>query len=325
MKRFFSVLLIMALVITVMGCSKQESAGGSAGSRGASKANTKIGVLLPDLGYDFQTKMAAGVKRAADTAGYGFQAIDYNFDSELQLTGMETLAASGVMGYYAIFMNTSEANDNILKSYPKIGVISQVPNVDTQAFIRDDYPAIAEQCIQCLDDFRKKNNLKGGDMAALWLTNSQIEDTQDYETKMILRNIFTAYCEKEGLKFVSDQYPTDEEEASNVIAQLMNAYPDLRYIFCFNNGFAIAASNEISSAVSDVSKYFVFASEGDDESFRLIAATNSPYRGLSYNDIEATGYETGEQLIRWIEKGAIEDVYVSRLLVNSDNITQFVK
>ena len=103
----------------------------------------------------------------------------------------------------------------------------------------------------------------------------------------------------------------------------MNAYPNLRYLFCFNNGYAITASNQIASAVTDVRGYFVFSSEGDDESFRLIASADSPYRGLSYNDIVQSGYETGLQLINWIENGRIEDVVVSRVLVDNRNIADY--
>ena len=71
------------------------------------------------------------------------------------------------------------------------------------------------------------------------------------------------------MELVSEFYPKDDEEAANMTTQILNATPDVKFFFCFNNGFAIAAANEITAAVPDVSDYLVFSSEGDEESFRL--------------------------------------------------------
>jgi ABC-type sugar transport system substrate-binding protein len=139
-----------------------------------------------------------------------------------------------------------------------------------------------------------------------------------------MKEIMLEYCSANGVEFVSDQFVDTDEEASNVTEQLLNAYPNLRYLFCFNNGFALVAANEIMAAVPDAREYFVFSSEGDAESFRTIGTGTSPYRACAYNNIEQSGYEAGLQLINWGENGKIENVVVTRQLVDSRNVKEFL-
>jgi ABC-type sugar transport system substrate-binding protein len=337
MKKVLVIVLSLVMVIAVAACSTKdtpsdESPATEVSPSGSAEATPvpaddgpkgKIGTLLPSLSFDFQAQMAAGVQRAADEFGYEYQGIDYNFDPELEASGIETLVASGVQGYYGIFIS-SEADSAKLKENPEIGTISQAMDVEANAFIVNDYQALGEQFIDSLDYFRTENNIEGGDMACIWLTTCEVEDSDFYRAMMTMKDIFIPYCDDEGIDYVSDQYAETDEDASNIAEQLLNAYPDLRYIFCFNNGYALVTSNEISAAVKDTSEYFVFSSEGDAESFRMIASNDSPYRGCAYQDIEECGYQAGLQLINWIENGEINDVVAVRTLVDIRNVQDYL-
>lgn len=286
------------------------------------KEQGTIGALLPSMA-DFTVQMAAGIKRAADESGYLYQEFNYNMDIEQQLDGMETLMRSGVKAYYGIFLNVDSSNEIFAKN-PGVGTISQGESVNANAFILDDYSIIANHFIEALDNFRAENEFEGAEVAGLWLPGSEIEDNIDYISKMIIKEIIVKYCEENGLKYVSDLAASSDEEAADCTAQLLNANPNLRYLFCFNNSFAISASNEISSAVADTSGYFVFSSEGDPEGFRLINSGTSPYRACSYNNVELSGYNVGLQLINWIENGEMKNVFVERQLVDRGNANQFL-
>jgi ABC-type sugar transport system substrate-binding protein len=308
-------------MVALMSCNRSSGQAPVPAAPETDKA--KIGVLLPSLSFDFQAQMAAGVKRAAAEKGYGYQEVDYNFDAELQLSGAETLAASGVLAYYGIFLNL-EAGNVSLTEHPEVAVISQAMDVDANAFMLNDYKVMGQQFVESLDYFRKENNVEGGQIAAIWLTGCEVVGTE-FNTAMVdMKNIMTEYCKANGLEFVSDQFADTDEQASNITEQLLNAYPKLRYMFCFNNGFALVAANEIMSAVPDAGEYFVFSSEGDPESFRTIKSGTSPYRACAYNNIEQSGYEAGLQLVNWIENGKIENVVVTRTLVDSRNIQDFL-
>ena len=41
-------------------------------------------------------------------------------------------------------------------------------------------------------------------------------------------------------------------------------------------------------------------------------------------DIEASGYEVGKQLINWVENGKLENVVVSKDLVDSSNVKDYL-
>lgn len=282
----------------------------------------KIGVLLPSLSFDFQAQMAKGVARAAEEFGYDYQEIDYNFDAELEASGIETLVASGVQAYYGIFMN-AVADSEKLQETPEVGTISQAMDVTANAFIVNDYEALGEQFVDSLAYFRTENDFEPGDLACIWLTACEVEDSDFYRAMIKIKGVIEPYCETEGIDYVSDQFTETNEDASNIAEQLLNANPDLKYIFCFNNGYALAASNEISAAVTDASEFFVFSSEGDTESFRMISSNDSPYRGCAYQDIEASGYTTGLQLINWIENSEIENVVAERTLVDIRNVDEY--
>jgi len=329
MKKALLIVLSLVMILSLAACGDAETPAADSSvitetdNTADAVATGKIGALLPSLSFDFQAQMAAGVKRAAEEYGYEYQEIDYNFDAELEASGIETMVASGVQAYYGIFMSAVSDNE-MLKANPEIGVISQAMDVDANAFIVNDYQALGEQFVDSLDYFLSENDAEPGDMAAIWLTACEVEDSDFHKAMMTIKAVMEPYCETKGIDYVSDQFAETDEDASNIAEQLMNANPDLKYVFCFNNGYALATANEISAATSDTSGYFVFSSEGDAESFRMIAANDSPYRGCAYQDIEASGYATGLQLINWIENGEIEDVIAERSLVDARNVEEYL-
>lgn len=328
MKKFVVAVSAIMTLFMFASCERPASASSPvAGGRQAAAVSgaekPKIGTLMPSLSFDFQAQMAAGVKRAAAEFGYEYQEVDYNFDAELQISGAEVLAASGVKAYYAIFLNLESANAS-LAEHPEIAVISQSMDVNARAFMENDYKTLGRQFVDALDHFRKENNIEDGQIAALWMTPCEIVGSEFNLAMVDMKEIMLEYCRANSLEFVSDQFVDLPEEASNVTEQLLNAYPRFRYLFCFNNGTALAAANEIMSAVPNAREYFVFSSEGDAESFRTIGTGTNPYRACAYNNIEQSGYEAGLQLINWVENGKIENVVVTRQLVDSRNIKEFL-
>ena len=318
MKKLIAILLVSLILIS--------SVFAAGAGEGTTSDTPKIGALLPSLSFDFQLNMSEGIQRAGDEFGYEVVINDYNNDAELMLTGLDTMKSMGVKALYAIFSSPQVASD-FMNQNPDIAVINQGTPVDgAKAWTENDYITLGNQFIEALDIFVTENNITSGDIAGLWLETCEIEDNDYYTAMMQIREIIDQRCaEKDGdFEFVASFFPKNDEEASDVTAQILNGYPDVKFFFCFNNGYAIAASNEISAAVSDTSDYFVFSSEGDPESFRLISSGTSPYRACAYADIEESGYQTGLQLIRWIEEGEIENVVVTKALVDSRNVDEYL-
>ena len=285
----------------------------------------KIGMLAMSLGYDFQVQMSNGIEKAANEKGYEYMAYDYNADVENMMAGMDVLASSGVKAYYGLYMSP-DAAASFMNEHSDIGVLTQgelVPGAKAQT--KNDYAALANQFIESLDAYIKENNITEGEIAALWINSCENEDSEYFTAKEEMKQIITEWGEKNGFTFTTEFFPVDDEEAANYTAQLLNGQPDVKFIFAFNNGFAIAAANEIAAAKADASDYFVFSSEGDEETFRLIAGGESPLRACAYMDIEESGYRVGMQLINWIENGTMEDVVNEKVLVNAANVSEYIK
>ena len=208
----------------------------------------------------------------------------------------------------------------------KIGVLTQGEVVDgALAGTINDYVTLGQQFVEALDQFVTENNITSGEIGALWLENCENQDSDYYTAKEDIKGVINQWCEDKDFTFTVEFYPPDDESAANYTAQILNANPNLKALFCFNNGYATAAANEISASVPDASDYFVFSSEGDAESFRLIQSGTSPYRACAYMDIEASGYQVGLQLINWIENGTMENVIVEKVLVDSTNVADYIE
>lgn len=338
MKKLIAILMCLAMVLALAACGGNSApaapeapkadalaAPAAPAAPEAAAPKGKIGVILPSLSFDFQLQMHNGVQRAANEKDYEFMPYDYNFDGELMLTGLDTLKASNVKGLYAIFLAPESASD-FMKSNPDIGVLTQGAMVDgCQACTVNDYVKLGEQFVESLDRFVTENNITSGEIGALWLETCENQDSDYYTAKEDIKAVINKWCEGKDFTIVAEYYPADDEAAANCTAQMLNANPNLKAVFAFNNGYAITAANEIAASVADASDYFVFSSEGDPESFRLIESGTSPYRACAYADIEESGYQVGLQLINWIENGVLEDVTVTKVLVDSSNAAEFIQ
>lgn len=338
MKKFIAILMCLAMVLALAACGSKAEAPASSTAPASNDApadttasaegpKAKIGACVMSLSYDFQTKMCNGIQRAADEMGYEAMIYDYNADNEQMLTGLDTLKTSGVKAMYGLF-TAPQAATPFMQENSDIGVLTQGAQVEgCKAWTVNDYVKLGEQFVESLDKHVQDKGITGGNIAALWLENCQNPDNDYYQAKKDIEAQITAWCDAhEGFNYVhSEYYPKDDEDASNMAAQIMNADPNAKFFFCFNNGFGIAAANEISSAVPDASEYFVFTSEGDDEVMRLIASGTSPLRACAYANIEESGYNVGLQLINWIENGVMENVPVAKDLVNIDNVANYTK
>lgn len=337
MKKALAATLAMAMVFGLTACNTTDSSTGtdSSSSSSTTSANTsdtasqtgdkkRLGMCAMSLSFDFQIQMSNGIERAAEENGYEYTVYDYNSDAEAMLSGLETLAASNVGALYGLF-NAPESATSFMLSHPDIGVLTQGEIVEgAQACTENDYVALANQFVEALEYYTTENNITEGDIACLWLENCENEDSDYFTAKEQIKEVINTWCEGKDMELVSEFYPKDDEEAANMTTQILNATPDVKFFFCFNNGFAIAAANEITAAVPDVSDYLVFSSEGDEESFRLISSGDSPYRACAYMDIEQSGYQVGLQLINWIENGEMDNVVVEKDLVDGRNVQEYL-
>lgn len=334
MKKFIAILMCLAMVLALAACGGNAAPAATEAPKAdapaapeAAAPKAKIGACVMSLSYDFQLQMCNGVERAAKEKGYEAMIYDFNADNEQMLTGLDTLKASNVKALYGLFTAPQAASTFMLEN-PEIGVLTQGQQVEgCQAWTVNDYVKLGEQFVEALDYHVQEKGVTGGNVAALWLDNCQNPDNDYFQAKKDIEAQIIAWCDAhEGFEYKhSEYYPLDDEGAANMTAQIMNADSEAKFFFCFNNGYGIAAANEIASAVADTSEYFVFTSEGDPEVFRLIGSGTSPLRACAYANIEESGYQVGLQLINWVENGTMENVAVAKDLVDIRNVADYAK
>ncbi len=311
MKKLLTIMTVLCLVLGLAGCSQPQQ-----------EEKAKIGVVVPDLNNAFCTAMDEGVKRAAKEKGYEVFEYVTQMNPENDINSVEQLHNNNVKAYYGLHMVVDSVGDLLKNTYKEIGCFSQVKFDGAAAVLDDDFAVVAKQFTESLDAFLTENNITSAEICGIWLSVAQIEgSTENAQYKAIMKEINEHYAGT-GITYVQDAYPADAEDVANTVETLMLAHPEATVFFCHNNDYAISASNIIRAAKTDTSKYYVFSTEGDQESLRQIADASSPYRGASVADTEQTGYLIGLQCVNWIENGKMDTVSVARTLIDWRNVNK---
>ena len=302
-KTFIIVLVCLALLLVgCTGAAKEEKA--------------KVGVVVPDLNNAFCTAMDEGIKRAATEKGYEVFEYVTQMNPENDIASVEQLANNNVKAYYGLHMVTESVGDLLKNTYKDIGCFSQVKFDGAAQVLDDDFTVVAKQFTESLDAFLAENNITEAEICGIWLSVAQIEGTTENAQYQAIMNEIETHYAGTGITYVQSEYPADSEGVGNTVETLLLAHPNATIFFCHNNDYAISSANTIMAAKSDTSKYYIFSTEGDEESLRQIADPNSPYRAASVADTEETGYLIGLQCVNWIENGKMEPVSVARQLVD---------
>ena len=313
MKKLLTILSVLLLVLCMSACSGN-------GEGGETEEKAKIGVVVPALNNAYCTAMDEGVKRAA--AEHGYEVFEYvtQMNPENDIASVEQIANNGVKAYYGLHMVVDSVGDLLKNTYPEIGCFSQVNFDGAAAVLDDDFAIVADQFIESLDAFLAEKGIESAEICGIWIANAQIEGTTEAAQYNAVMKAIEEHYANTGITYVQSEYPSDSEAVANTVETLMLAHPNARIFFCHNNDYAISAANIISAAQADTSEYYIFSTEGDDESLRQIADPNSPYRAASVADTEETGYLIGLQCVNWIENGKMETVSVARKLIDWRNV-----
>lgn len=327
MKKALSLLLVCVLALSLCACAATSTAPAADTAPEAAAEKTegpkgKIGMLALSLSYDFQIKMAEGIRKAAEENGYEYAEYDFQGDAEKEISGIETLMNSGVDAFYGIFMSPEAAAEKI-SEYENVGVISQDVMSAANANVTTDYKQMAEFFCASLKSHIEAKGLESGDIACLWLPTCENKDSGFYTAMLEIQEVIHKEFDGTAYNYTNDYIVKDVEDSANGTVQIMNANPNVRFFFTFNNNYATLCANEISAANSDVSEYFVYSTADDAEVLRQIASGESPLRACAYGDVVATGYETGLQLINFLENGQIQNVPQQKTLVDFNNIGDY--
>lgn len=321
MKKLLSVIFVLFLALSLGACSNGGNEGGNEG--GGDEVKAKVGVSTISLDNDYCIQMNDGIVAAAKDKGYETMTISAYFDAEQELAALDQLAANDVKAMYFLGGATEALVNERNNTYEDIGIFSQGYADGVEAWLVEDNDGIIAAFLDAVDRYAAEKGITDAQVVGLFPAGSDAEGSQQYETLKSFIATAESHFEGTGISFANYYISDDAEGVSNLVETVLNAYENPRFFFCYNNDFAIVASNTLISAVGDTSEYLVYSSEGDATSLEMIADENSPYRGCALGNTYQTGYNIGLQLVNWIENGKMENVPAKKDFVDWTNVKDY--
>lgn len=345
MKKVFTLLLSLTLILTMTACGSGESVKEADESKeqtaeietNAESTETtddveqadgekgKIGYLAISLGSDFTTSIDNGMRRAAEEKGYELMTIDVNADPELELSSVETMLTSGVKALYTISVASENVWNAVQEKDSSVAIISQQPGASANAHVVEDNTGMANMFLESLNTYMQEHNMESAKIACMWLAECESPEMSMYAGRQSILEVLNKAFEGTDNEILCEVYSSDPEGQTNNAESILNMYPECNVIFCYGNDMAVTASNTVMSAGKDVGSFYIFASESSDEVYNQIANEGSPLRGCASGSVEELGYNIALSLIDYVETGEISDVPVPKTLCDWRNVDEFLQ
>lgn len=345
MKKVFTLLLSLALFVTMTACSQgetakkaeegkeqtQEASANEESSESANDADAtneekgKIGYLAISLSSDFTTSIDNGMRKAAEEKGYELMTIDVNADPELELSSLETMLASGVKAFYTISVASENVWNAVQEKDSSVAVISQQPSASANAHVVEDNVGMAKMFLESLDTYMQEHNMESAKLACMWLAECESPEMSMYAGRQAILEEINKAFEGTDSEVICEVYASDPEGQTNNAESILNMYPECNVIFCYGNDMGVTAANIVTSAGRDTESFYIFASESSEEVYNQIANEQSPLRGCASGSTEELGYNIALSLISYIETGEISDIPVPKTLCDWRNVNEFLQ
>ena len=274
-----SILLAAAMVISLAACGDSAStstdSAASTTSEAASTDNaggTKYAVITKTLSTSFWKSMYNGIEEYAKEQGYDVDLFTANSDTDDagQLAIVEQCINSGEYAGIAIAPVNSTTLVSAVKEANDAGI--PVVNID-ERFNVDEMNSQGATCV----GFASSDNQAIGHMGAEYLC-SLIEagsevgviegiagNTSSEERATGAKSAF----EEGGMNIVADKAcDWDMQTALDTVAAWITQYPNLKAIYCCNDGMAAGVRQAVAAAGAEI---YVCGTDGDTDAIEAVA------------------------------------------------------
>jgi len=250
-------LLAMAALVSIMaGCG--SSGGGEQSSSTPPAAGEKkeitIGVSTATLRHQFFIDIDNGMKKAAEEAGVKLLVNDPNLDLAKQVSAVEDYMQKGVDGLILLAVDNAgvvpvveEAKD---KGIPVITADSVVPSDKVDTFIGTENYEAGKQLGEHL---KKQIEANGKDVKIAVVTH-----VQSFVQKERLRGFKEVLADAKGVEILNDQPGYDREKSMATVENILQANPDVDYIYATAENSVLGALAALESANNTKTKIVGF-------------------------------------------------------------------
>ena len=297
----------------------------------AAASDATYAMVLKTQATDFWVKMWNGIEAKAEEMGVNVDL--YAAQSEQDLEGQLAIVEHCVNQYDTGIGVAPLSSVNVL---PAIGQATEkgitVVNVDAKF----DADELANQGGACVA-FVSTDNVAVGNKGAQWIVDqlepgSQvlvIEGKSGDQSSEDRTNGATQAFEDGGMEIVGSQScDWDRQTTMDAVATFIQQYPDLKGIYCCNDGMALGALQAVINA-DKVGDILVVGTDGDKEAVQSVA--DGQLSATVAQDPAQIGATSLELLVEAVEagnKGEVgvfpETTPVESVLIDSTNASEYL-
>ena len=312
MKKFFALLLTLAMVLSLAACggnedTTEEPAGEEAGTEepaegGETSNDYSIAVVLKTLSSEYWGYVEAGCKAAEEELGVTVTVVGPGAESDIegQVAQIEQQIGAGCDAIICA-PNDAGAAANALQAAIDQGI--PVLSVDTNVGMEGQTTFVGTSNV----DAAYEGGIWAAEQAGEGANAVIIYGQEGDNTSNMRREGYEAACEEAGitvLDALSGQNTTDG--ATKTMEDLLNAYPDqIDIVLCHNDDTAIGAMNACKSA--GVEDMIIVGFDGNASAVDLILAGEMIKATVAQQPYEM-GYQAVEAALAAINGETVEEV-----------------
>ena len=315
-------LLAMAALVSIMAGCGSSGAGEQAANPPASETpaakEITIGVSTATLRHQFFIDIDNGMKKAAEEAGVKLLVNDPNLDLAKQVTAVEDYMQKKVDGLILLAVDNAgvvpvveEAKD---KGIPVITADSVVPSDKVDTFIGTENLAAGKELGEYL---KKQIEADGKDVKIAVVTH-----VQSFVQKERLQGFKEVLSSVKGVTFLNDQPGYDREKSMATVENILQANPDVDYIYATAENSVLGALAALESANNTKTKIVGFdvtpeAAEG---------IRNDKILAMIQQQPEKIGEEAVKAAIEAINGKQLEkNISIPVILMDKSNVDEHFK
>lgn len=270
-KRILSILLAAAMTVTLAAC------GGAGSSESSSEAapsgdGAKYAVIIKTVSTPFWKTMYDGIETYAKENGINvdIKTAQNDTDDAGQLAIVEQCISSGEYAGIALAPVNSTTLVSAVKQANAAGI--PVVNID-ERFNTDEMKAQGAECV----GFVSSDNVAIGHMGAEYLCTLIDKGSEVGVIEGIAGNTSSedrasgakAAFEEAGMKITADKScDWDMQIALDTVNAWIQQYPNLKAIYCCNDGMASGVRQAVAAAKADI---LVCGTDGDQDAIEAVA------------------------------------------------------
>lgn len=321
MKKFLALVLSALMILSLVACGAESSAPADGAASGEDVI--KVGASMFDLSDPYFVSIADGIKAAAEDLGVVLTMDDPAAEAQKQVSSVENFLVSEVDGIIISAVEPESVN-NVLKQAQDAGVKILAQNHPVEYF--DCFVTIIEYDYGYAGGVNAGNWIKetyGDEAIEVGIIGAGLHTTGVDRTKGMVDGLLSVVP---NVQVVTEQDGEGlTEKAMNVAENMLQAYPNLKCICCFDDLAGLGAYEAVNANKSEEEQkaFGVFGLDAVDQALDAIAAGGA-YKGTIDIAPYATGYMAMEKMVAMIKGEAVEETILQDMVaVTPANISEY--